>query len=157
MRRGQEQECRPRSEEGLDFQQFVAAVGGVIELLTVGCDDGARVGLSFGVGGVLGVDAGVGDCSRERLSFGEVVSPRGRGSHSPGNESGKIEASRSVWSGASAARSDGKREHDGSGNGGGGGREADGGRCRGRRKTAMTPELAEDRLVRLAKVRRGGG
>eukprot|EP00752_Nemacystus_decipiens_P015676 g13990.t1 len=115
------------SEEGLNFQQFVSAIGGVIELLTVGCnDDGAGV-------------------------------PRYLGLPSAERNSRELGASRSGRAGTpavGASRRDGEQRN---GGGGGGCIETYGGCfCSStQRKTAMTPQEAKTRLVRLVKALAG--
>lgn len=149
-------ECRSHpGEEGpyLDFQQFVSAIGGVIELLTVGCDDdddGIRVGFNVGGSDLVG-DGG---CFREKLSAATVASLRDRGSRSPESDSWEIGLNHASRTGTPTACFGAKGGQKGRGNGEGDGRETYGVCSSGRRTIAMTPGLAKTRLVRLAKVRR---
>lgn len=125
---------RSHSEEGLDFPQFVDAIGGVIELLTAGCDDdGASdgFGFDFEVGDLAGLN---GDSARETIAIEAAIFPRDLGSPRADRDSGGLGISRRGRTGASAA-----------------------GFSSGRRIKVMSPGVAKGRLVRVAKVQWCGG
>lgn len=138
---------RASGGKGLGFAQFVAAIEGVVELLTVGYG-------GSGGGACLRADlAGTGSaggCRRGGILSGRPAPPE--------SSEGAKDGSRNE---ASPRPSTGELCHEEGPGGAGGEREALGreeeraGGVRGRRRvTVMAPALARRRLVQLAKVQR---